>query len=421
MNALVLLMGLLVLSYLGGFLADRGAARGLGRPSGIEYVALGLVVGPSALGLAPRALLEPFTPIAHVAIGWLAFGLGLEAAFVDARRTRVSSLLAGWLAALLAAAAVATAVAFVAWRLWSWPLEEALLLAGAISAVSCETARQTVRWVGDRTDARGPLFARLVELAHAGAVVPVAIVGFLFARVSPAAVELPRPEWAGMGITVGLGLVLGVVAAVLLAREDRLDESWGMLLGGLLFAIGIAVRLEIAPLVVTFFLGLSLAALSRHREEIVPMVAPTERPVTIPALLLAGAHIDLGSAGALLLFVVAFAARLVAQLAFGGILWAAARDARPAGPGVGLALLPSGTLSMALALALALRFPGRVGDAALVVAALLALTGELLGPAALRARLARAGEVAVPVQVPEPRPAEAAGATPTAILEEGRS
>src|SRR5215471_14535284 len=98
-----------------------------------------------------------------------------------------------------------------------------------------------------------------------------------------------------MSITVGVGLVLGAVAAVLLARELRLDESWGVILGTSIYAMGIAVRLQFSPMCTAFFLGLALATLSRHQQEIVAMVAPTARAVTLPALLLAGTRIHLAS------------------------------------------------------------------------------------------------------------------------------
>src|SRR5579862_1162222 len=50
-NAVLLLMGLLVLSYIGSFLVTRRSVGSTGLPSGIEYTALGYLLGPHALGL----------------------------------------------------------------------------------------------------------------------------------------------------------------------------------------------------------------------------------------------------------------------------------------------------------------------------------------------------------------------------------
>ncbi|HVJ88551.1 MAG TPA: potassium transporter Kef, partial [Labilithrix sp.] len=76
MSAIALLMGLLVLSYLGSLIVGTGKVRGLA--SGIEYLGLGFAVGPHALGLVERPMIAEFEPIVQVALGWLTFGIGLE-------------------------------------------------------------------------------------------------------------------------------------------------------------------------------------------------------------------------------------------------------------------------------------------------------------------------------------------------------
>jgi hypothetical protein len=53
----------------------------------------------------------------------------------------------------------------------------------------------------------------------------------------------------------------------------------------------------------------------------------------------------------------------------------------------------SGAVAMCIGLAFALRFPGVVGDAVLVVAVLSATVGEFLGPVRLRRSLQAAGEI----------------------------
>ena len=124
------------------------------------------------------------------------------------------------------------------------------------------------------------------------------------------------------------------------------------------------------------------------------MVAPTERPVLLPALVLAGAHIDFQASPKLpLLAVTAIGARLVAKLLVGWVLALGSPTARKAGGLVGLSLMSSGALSISIGLAFALRFPGWVGDTVLVVTALSAMFGEFVGPLRLRQSLQAAGEI----------------------------
>ena len=146
MNAILLLMGLLVLSYLGSLLVTGRAVRGAGLPSGVEYVALGFVLGPHLLGLFGADSLEAFEPVVQVAVGWLAFAVGLDFAFTGDKRVRVGSLLLGSMGALLTGGAVAAATWLTMQRLRvALTGTERLLLAGGLGAACSETTRHAVR------------------------------------------------------------------------------------------------------------------------------------------------------------------------------------------------------------------------------------------------------------------------------------
>jgi Kef-type K+ transport system membrane component KefB len=394
MNALLLLMGLLVLSYIGSFLVGGRAIRGFGLPSGSEYLLLGFVIGPTVLGLVDRSMLTAFEPIADVALGWLAFVLGLDYAFLGHRRVRISSLLVACAIALVTGAAVAAAEYVVLRQFTALEGTDLWLLAGGIGAACSETTRDAVRWVVERHRARGPLADLLGEIADCDDVVPLVATALLFALapVEHANIALPGLGWAGL--TLVLGVMLGLVTAVLLGRESRLSESWGVLLGTSLFAIGLAARLNLSFLALMFFMGIALAGSSRHRDEVAAMIAPTERPVLLPALVLAGARISPRASPDLAWIVgVAIGVRLLVKLLVGVLVWAGYRAARPAGPSLGLGLLSTGALAMAVGLSFALQFPGVVGDTILLTVAAVTIFGEFVGPGRLRVSLIRAGEI----------------------------
>jgi len=395
MKAVPLLMGLLVLSYLGSFLVAGRSARGAGLPSGVEYVALGFVLGPHVLDLVGAEMLDAFEPIVHVALGWMAFVVGLDFGSARGRPIRAGSFAFGLIGALVTGCAVAAAAWWALARLDApLPLRSKVLLAGGLGCACSETTRHAVRWVVERHAARGPLSDRLAEIAHADDLVPLLALSVLFALepTRHVAVHVPLRDWPAW--TVGLGLVLGAAAALLLRGEVGLQGAWGVLFGLSLLATGTAARLDLSTLTACFFMGVATRALSRHRGELRAMVAPTERPVLLPTLLLAGARLDVHVTTWLpWVAAAALAARVAAKVALGGVLAVAARPARRAGAASGLALLSSGALAMSIGLAYALRFPGVVGDTVLAVAAVSATFGELVAPAALRRVLRLAGEV----------------------------
>jgi hypothetical protein len=398
LNAILLLMGLLVLSYLGSFLVGGHSVRGAGLPSGVEYVALGFLLGPRVLDLVGADTLQSFEPVVQVALGWLAFAIGLDFGFAGDRRVRFGSLVIGSLGALLTGGAVAVATWFTLKRLHTGgtPVER-LLLSGGVGTACSETTRHAVRWVVERHNARGPLADRINELAHADDLFPLLAVAVLFALQPATHVVVPMPLRDWPLITVAVGLILGAGAALLVRSEIQADDMWGVLFGVTLITIGTTARLLLSTLTACFFLGIAMSLLSHHRKELRAMVSPTERPVLLPALLLAGTHLDFKANPALPWIAgAALGARIVAKLVSGWMLLVTSKSAWKAGPLVGLSLLPSGALAISIGLAFALRFPGPVGDTVLAVAAITATAGEFLGPARLRRALRSAGEVDAP-------------------------
>jgi Kef-type K+ transport system membrane component KefB len=388
-------MGLLVLSYLGSFLVTGRTVRGTGLPSGVEYVALGFVLGPQVLDWVAGDMLEAFEPVVQVALGWLAFAVGLDYGYAADKRVRAGSLALGTFGALATGSAVAAAAWLAMKRLHApGTFVEHVLLAGGVGAACSETTRHAVRWIVERHNASGPLADRLNELAHADDLLPLLAIAFLFAfePTRNVAVRLPLRDWPAL--TVSLGLILGAGAALLVRSDLPQDDTWAVLFGVSLIAIGTSARLALSTLTASFFMGVAVSLLSRHRRELRAMVGPTERPVLLPALLLAGARLDFRASPALpWIAAAAIGGRFAAKIVVGWGLAAISKPARKAGPLVGLSLMSSGALAMCIGLAFALRFPGAVGDTVLVVAAVSATVGEFVGPARLRMALQAAGEI----------------------------
>ena len=396
MSAIVLLMGLLVLSFLGSLLVGRGTARGL--PSGLEYLGLGFAVGPQALGLVDREMIAEFEPVVQVALGWLAFVIGLDFGRVDGRRVRVGSMALGVACALLTGSIVFVAahrmlttvdVAGIAGN-------DALIFAAAAGAVAAETTRHAVQWVGLRWGARGRMSKLLAELAASDDIGPLVAAGAIFSLVPAPGITHSLPASGWFTVSVALGALLGTVTALLLRGVEG-DAVWGALIGTLLLGVGAATRFGLCTIFVTFVMGIALAAISPARRALRRLVGATERAVLYPMLLLAGAHLDpkaviesklLGAFVALVLL-----ARIVGKLLSGIIVRLSTRAAHPAGGALGVAMLSSGPVTMCCGFAFALRFPGTIGDTLLVCAVACAIVGELVSTLALKRLLVHVGEV----------------------------
>ena len=403
MNAIAFLLGLLVLAYVGSILVGGRAIRGFGLASGAEYLVLGFVLGPQVLSVVGRSLVETFQPVVLVGVSWLGLVLGVSYLRVGQRRVPLPHIVLGITLSAVVSACVSAAVYVAASYFSPLPRLEVIAFSATAGIVCSETTRHSVRWVVERYAAKGPLADLAADTSRASA---------LFGCVALSVVNAWLPGAALPGFSVlervlvslALGVVLGFTTALLLGREFRRDESWGILLGTSLLGTGAAARLNLSPVSATFAMGLTLAIVSRHRLDIKAMVTPTEKPVLLPVVLLAGAYVNVKLPAPLLLLVAAaLIAKIIARVSCGALLSTASPPVKGVGLEFGGSMLSSGALGLALALAFVVRHPGAVGDAVLLLAALGVLIGEWLGPGALRLALTRAGEIkpdgpAVPVE-----------------------
>lgn len=398
MNAFVLLMALLGLSYVSGIIGRGRTSAGLGLPSGSEWVILGFLLGPGLLGVIDRGVQVDVEPIVFVFVGWVALVIGLDYCVVRSRRLQASRILLGIACGLVSVAAVAAAAWYLAPVVgMTLAPSDRLALALGLGAVASETTSNALRWVAERHGAAGPLSELLDDLAEAKDLAPIlaACVGLCLHPRPEVAQRLPLPLFTVPAVVVVVGALLGLVAAIMLARETRTEQSWGIVVGLALLAVGTAARLGLPVVAALFALGAVAGMASRHRQRLYAMVEPTKRSALLPALLLAGARIEPRALAAHAWMAAAVVAtRALVSFVLGFVV--APRGRAGASPWrIGPAMLPAGELTMTIGLSFAICFNGAnpVGATVLVSAAAVTLFGELVGPLALRAALRDAGEL----------------------------
>lgn len=392
MSTLYLLFFLLVISYVGGFLVGGRRVRGRGLPAGSEWVLVGFVVGPSVLGVLSAQDIEALSPLATVVTGWVGFLAGITFGTRGGRPISVARLALGLASGLLCGVGVALGVWLtlqnvpVAAAAFPSSRERWLVSLGA-GAVLAGTARQALAWAVGRLGARGPVTDLLGDLAEAQQAVPILATGIIVGG------DTSRGLPALPGAALGIGAVLGLLAALLLGREERALWLWVVLFGISVFASGVAEQLDIAPITTLFAVGLCAALASPLRARIRQLLSEVEGAVLLPLLFVAGALVSLGNGSALWVLGAAVVARWLVNGLLGFLVQAMAPGARGAGPAVGLALSSAGPLHVTVGLAFQQRYPGPVGSAVLATAAAAAVASEFVGPPALRRALRRAGEV----------------------------
>jgi hypothetical protein len=405
-TVLWILLALFAVASVGGGAGLQGAGRGSASGAGVLFV--GLVLGPALLGVVPADVARSFAPLGGAAAAWVAVVVGLDYGFAGNRRIAPRRIAGAALLALVPLATVALAVAAVLARAEGTGLlatREQVVIAVGAGAALAGTTRNALLWVIARRGARGPLTDLLHDLSDAGDLVPVlAVAALVGPDAAPALTGVAG--WAGAAVApLALGAVLGLGAALLVRFDARPDATFAALLGTSLVALGVATRFGVPPFAAAFALGLAAAAAAPAREVLRSLAWSLERPVLLPALVIAGALVDAEASPSLPAAVAAGVLAMVAGTALAaGALAAVSPLARRAGPALAPALATPGPFGVCVGLALAVRYPGPVGGTVLACAVAGAMAGELVSTRALRAALARAGELGVAAPEPEPPP-----------------
>jgi Kef-type K+ transport system membrane component KefB len=297
----MLLLGLvtLIAFYFGGL------ARRVNLPSLIGFMAFGVVLGPSVLGLFQSdhdgivGNLSRFSFITEVALGFVAFTIGAELSMRSLRqmgRGVVSIILMESFGAFL----VVMGVVYALTR--SWPLA---LLFGAVAPASAPAG--TVAVIQEYR-AKGPLTQVLYAVVGFDDGLAILIFGFAAALAKVilltslnvtegsdtfmAAMKTPAMEIAG---SLVVGTVMGFIFCQLVRRLQHPRDMLIMVFGTVLTATGIASHFHLSLILTNMVIGFVLVN-TRHRTLVQRVSAPLQEVMPLMFVLffcMAGAHLNI--------------------------------------------------------------------------------------------------------------------------------
>lgn len=399
MSAGWLLLGLLAFAYFGSHVARGRGVRGFGLPSGSEWILIGILLGPQLFGLVRARDFSQFAPILAAGLGWVALTIGMRCGVClrssQELRAPRRGLVIGSLTALLTAAVLALVTFDLLGRFEVIAPRLRLATACWIGCALSGSARQLVDWARERHRAFGFVTDSIDASMSGGEVVALCGAAPLSVLVASDAVDPKELLWRAT-LPLILGLCLGLIALWLLHFEQRIAETWAILLGVQLLSSGLSLRAGSSVIAAGFVLGWVLGRDRDAGSELRIMTHPTEGTVLLPLLVVTGATLNLSKLGALGWLVAAVVvARILAKLMLARIIRGAMVPARlPALP-LGLSLASSGEIACLVALEYALSNPAPLGQVVLACAIGASLFGELYGAVGLRRVLASVNELGV--------------------------
>ena len=351
---------ILVAAVAAGYLAARLAAGALARRflivSGAEYLVLGVLLGPRVAGLISANVIDSFGPFITLAIGWMGAVVGSEFHLKRMLRFRGELYQVAFIEAVLVVAVVAGAMLVILTRLLGVPLAAAPAPAAILGAIAVTTSSSGIalaarRLARDRT-ARTPLLRQLQVAGGMDAAVGILTFGVVLCLVHvapPGDIRPPTPtEW--VVISLGIGIVGGIVYHLFLAGERDPDRLFIALAGAITLASGTAAYARLSPLLPTMLIGAILANTARNRHEIGVILHRVQRPVYLVLLIFAGAAWRAPDRIWVLPIVAFIFVRLLAKLGGARLATRLSGMSAALGRDWGLALIGQGSLAAAIAL-----------------------------------------------------------------------
>jgi hypothetical protein len=289
------LVALMVLAYLGGHrkvvrLQERLGIGGV-IAAGFPFVALGLIAQQPEVGILTDEVLHRLRPILHFGLGWLGFIIGaqLDIRVLDKVPSGTGYLIlveslapfivtAGAIGGSLLALGGADLHDSAFWR--------DVIVVGVAAAM---TAPRRFRGFANRTwrEGRGVdhLLAQLDEI--------VGVIGLLFVAAyfrPDVAVGWQLPGTAWVFVSIGLGVVIGVVIFAIVRVPVSNAEFLAVVLGSIAFGSGLAGYLYLSPIAVCFIAGALVTNFPcEQRDSIFNILNHLERPIHLLFLIVVGA------------------------------------------------------------------------------------------------------------------------------------
>lgn len=393
---------LLLCAYFVGGLFKR-----VGLPKLTGYIATGIVVGPSVLGLVGTPILESSRIINGVAVALIALTAGSELEY-RAMRPLFRSIREISLYGVLGTAFLLSCAVYLVRGMLPFMQElgtlEAMAVALVLGVVMVAQSPAVVVALRDEMEAEGPVASTVLGVV----VIADLVVILLFALSSSLAkavlgggldmLQTARAlAWELLGSLVA-GAVIGYLLGLYLRKVRGGAELFVLLLAFVIAEVG--QRLHFDPLLVALAAGIFVRNLTSVGDELHRHIEAPALPVYILFFAAAGANLHLD-----VLLVVGGPAVLFVLVRGAGLLTGAAVGARRAGapPSVqryaGCGLLPQAGLALALSMLFGKTFPEFGAEAAALTLGVVAIN-ELVAPAVYRHALVKCGEAGRRVREP---------------------
>jgi Kef-type K+ transport system membrane component KefB len=357
----------------------------VGRRTPLPRVSLlllaGLLIGPSGFSLLPEVFIKDWFPLlTHIALSMVGFLLGQQISLTAIRKHGRSIL---W----ITTGKVVVATMTVALCLYALGVELAVIL--ILASIASSTAPAVLLDIVKEMRVKGKFTDIMLAIVALDDALGLLIFSFMLAIVGSISGQYGATEAiiSGLGEIGGsllLGLALGLPLAYLSGRIRPGEPTLAEALGLVALCAGMAIWLDLSPILAAMMMGSTVASLATHHERAFNEIDGIEWPFMILFFLLAGASLHIDE-----LFVVGWIglvyilARTVGTYCGARIAGRLVGAEKPIQRWMGVCLLPQAGVAIGMALLASHRFP-ELKDVILPVVIGSTVVFEIIGPVLTR-------------------------------------
>jgi len=375
-------------------------------PQVVGYIAIGVAIGQSGLGIIGKDALDNLLPFNFFAFGIIGFIVGGELRreiFEKYGRQFFAILLTEGIGAFLVVSVLVSSVAILLGQNIIVSIAMGIVF-GAISSATDPASTASVLWEYKTRGVLTTTVYAIVALDDALALILFSVAASiagkiigngscgLFSTLGHAAYEL-------IGAAV-LGIAVGFVLNFVLRRMRDRDRSLAFIIGAMALVIGTTMTLKIDTILATMALGVTLANLApRRSRETFQTVERFAPPIYVLFFVIAGARLHIqGMPGWMWILVVPYLVGMASGKMTGAYLGARWSGAAPViRKFLGMSLFSQAGVAVALSLVAADKFPDTIGPIIIATIAATTFISEIIGPPCVKVAVKAAGEVGLNV------------------------
>lgn len=373
-------------------------AEKLGVPAVTGYILAGVIVGP-VLGLVKDNVVDGLEIISNIAIGFIAFSIGMELWFPKYKHSSKQILI------ITAIQAITTTLVVIG---GTFIFKQDLPLSLMLGAIACATAPAPIMMIVKRYKCSGPVTDTLLPVVGLDDGVGIIIFGVCLS-VSKALIgggevkigEAILKPLLELGISIVLGALIGFILGILsnkfirkLEKHERNDTYLTITLISVFVSVTAAHTFNLSSILVPMSIGIVFTNMIdkdsfKTQSKVVDKFTP---PLMIAFFTLAGAELDfkiLLSAG--LIGIVYIISRIIGKIGGAYIGSIAAKSDKIIRNNLGFTLLPQGGVAIGMVFSAGAEL-GNLGKTIQTIVLAGIFIYELFGPILVKYILTKVGE-----------------------------